>query len=90
MFHFNEKINNFSLTEMKMRYNETINVRRIWPSFRQVREIRKFSVVLVTHMHPTIQHDIFTSQCNHNATSANILTRPKRYCFDFCHFQIEW
>ena len=59
-----------------MRYDETINVRRVRSRFRQIREIGKFTVVLVTHMHSTVQHYILTAQRDHNATPADILTRP--------------
>ena len=61
---------------MKMRYYEAIDIRCVGARFRQVCEIGKFPVVLVTHVHPTVQHNIFTTQCDHDTTPADILARP--------------
>ena len=68
--------NSNPLTKMKMCDNETINVRRVRSCFSQIREVWEFPVVLVTHVHATIQHNVLATQSNHNATAANILARP--------------
>mgnify|MGYP000143751260 CR=1 FL=1 len=46
--------------------DDTINNLSKVAAFRYQREIRKLSLIIISHMHTTIKHDVLSSYCDDN------------------------
>ena len=73
------------MVQMKVRDDNTINVRGDGTFGHDVREIWESSFISEAHMHATIEHYILATHREQNAASSDILASSQRSYFDIRH-----
>lgn len=73
------------MVQMKVRYDDAIDVRRDGTFGHDIGKIGKSSFIVVSHVHATVEHDVLPAHAEQNATTADILASAERRNFDLRH-----
>lgn len=74
-----------AVIQMEVRDNDAIDVRGDRSFGHDIRKVREPPLVVVAHVHSTIEHNVLAAKAKQDAASADVLSRAQRCYLNFRH-----